>query len=63
MYDLSPLSRWDDNWRAHVDPDTAASYVERQFYINVCRGILKRSPTIGCVDDAGICMVREDGKK
>eukprot|EP00794_Sanderia_malayensis_P000415 gene415-1051_t len=61
MYDLSPLSRWDDNWRAHVDADTAASYIHRQFYINVCRGVLKNDVTMHCPDDAGICMAREDG--
>ena len=63
MYDLAPLSRWDDNWRAHVDADSASSYVERKFFINVCRNVLKKQDASVCADDAGICMIREDGKR
>ena len=64
MYDLSPLSRWDTNWRALIDTYQVGYPVERKIYINVCRNIVKTKSddTAGCLHQSGICMIRGSQK-
>ena len=58
MYDLSVLSRWDNNWRAQIDTDRVGYPVNRKIFINVCRNIVNRNGAENCPHESGICMIR-----
>ena len=58
LYDLSPLSRWDNDWRAQIDTKMVGYPVNRKIFINVCRHLVKHGDASTCRDEAGICMIR-----
>ena len=58
MYDFSVLSKWNNNWRAHIDTDRVGYPANRKIFINVCRNIVKGSGAEGCHHESGICMIR-----
>ena len=58
MYDLSPLSRWDNDWRAQIDTTLVGYPVNRKIFINICRYLVKKGDASTCPDEAGICMIR-----
>lgn len=58
MYDLSVLSKWDNNMRAQIDVDRVIYPVNRKIFINVCRNIVKKNGAEECPSESGICMIR-----
>ena len=62
MYDLSVLSRWDNNWRALIDSHRVGYPVNRKIFINICRNIVSGNGAEDCPHDSGICMIRGSQK-